>query len=298
MNRCYLCHHQTLTNAFQKFGWTTLRCDNCGLLSLQFRGSYAKFIKEYYDRRFFTGSAKRAGYYNYEGDHYTEGKNMDMYLSGIKKFKPSGNLLDVGCATGLFMLRAEDAGFDVYGVDVSDYAVGIAQKRFGKRVVKSSIEESRFSEGKFDVVTMFDVIEHLKDPRKVLKQVRTFMKDDGMLVINTGDADSLIAKIMGKHWHYFIPPQHFFYFSEKTLTRLLTESGFIVKKVERKGKWVSLRYLFHLARQIQNDIVGQVGFALVGNNTLGRIPIYINLFDNITVYAFKKSVGQKEEKSK
>ena len=293
MSRCYLCKHKTLSGAFTKHGWTTLRCRNCGLLSLEFRGSYAKFIREYYDRRFFTGSDKRAGYCNYEGDRYTEGKNMDMYLSGIKKFKSSGNLLDVGCATGLFMLKAKAEGFNVYGVDVSDYAVEIAQKRFGTRVKRSSIENANFPKGKFDVVTLFDVIEHLKDPREVLGKLRTFLKDDGILVINTGDSGSFIAKFQGENWHYFIPPQHFFYFSQKTLRRLLQQTGFSAKKIEHKGKWLTLRYLFHLARQIQNDVLGHLGFALVGRNILGRIPVHLNLFDNITVYATKDPNGNK-----
>ncbi len=287
MNRCYLCRHQSLSKAFDKLGWTMLFCKNCGLYSLKFSGSYTKFIREYYDKRFFTGSSKRAGYYDYEGDRDTEEKNMTMYIKSIQKLKPSGNLLDVGCATGLFMLKAKQAGFNVCGVDVSEYAVKIAKKRFNKGVIKSSIERVTFPKQKFDVVVMFDLIEHLKDPRKVLERIRIFMKDDGILVINTGDADSFTRRLQGKDWHYFIPPQHFFYFSRKTLDRLLKESGFQVKKIERKGKWLTLRYLFHLARQIQNDTIGHLGFALVARNILGKIPVYLNLFDNMTVYAIK-----------
>jgi len=293
MNRCYLCHNQTLAKAFEKLGWTTLRCEHCGLYRLQFRGSYPQFLKKYYDRKFFTGSDKRAGYFDYEGDRDTEEKNMNMYLNNIKKYKHSGKLLDIGCATGLFMLRAEAVGFDVYGVDVSEYAVSIARQRFGTRVIKSSVEKANYPKEYFDVVTMFDVIEHLKDPRIVLKKVRTLMKDNGILVINTGDVGSFIAWLLGDDWHYFIPPQHFFYFSKKTLERLLEESGFIVKKIERKGKWLTLRYLFHLLRQIQKDIIGHLGFALVSRNILGRIAVYLNLFDNMTIYAFKKFSKQK-----
>ncbi len=286
--KCYLCKNNTASKAFSKQGWNILHCNNCGLYSLDFKGSYFNFIKDYYNKLFFTGSKKRAGYCNYEGDHWAEKKNMLNYLNGIRRFNKKGTLLDIGCATGIFLQEAEKKKFDVYGLDVSSYAIKIAKKRFGGRVKKTSIEKSNFPKNHFDVITMFDVIEHLQDPRKVLLTTSNHLKKGGLLVINTGDVDSITAKIQGKSWHFFIPPQHFFYFSKKTLTNLLEQTGFRVIKIDRKGKWVSFRYLFHLARQIQEDVFGKLGFALVGKNVLGKIPIYLNLFDNITVYAVKE----------
>ena len=286
---CYLCKENSVQAAFKKLGWTILRCQSCRLYSLDFNDSYSKFIREYYNKDFFTGSETRAGYYSYEGDRSAEEKNMRAYLEGIKKFKRSGKLLDVGCATGIFMVEAQKDGFEVYGIDVSDYAVKIAKKRFGKCVKRQSVEKAAYTKKKFDVITMFDVIEHLSDPKKVLDRLAMTLADDGLLVINTGDTESFLAKIQGRDWHFFIPPQHFFYFSEKTLRTLLAKSGFAVIQIDRKGKWLTLRYLFHLARQIQNDIFGKIGFALFGKNRLGRIPLYLNLFDNITVYATKQT---------
>lgn len=292
--RCYSCKKNSVEKAFDKLGWTILKCNNCSLFRLKFTGSYDQFIKRYYSKGFFTGSKDRAGYFSYEGDRKAEGKNMQAYLQGVKRFKSSGKLLDVGCATGLFMLEAKGNGFDVYGVDVSDYAVKIAKSRFGRKVKNSSIEQVSYKSGSFDVITLFDVIEHLKDPIQVLKKLGYYLKDDGIIVINTGDADSLLAKIQGKDWHYFIPPQHFFYFSKNTLTDILEKAGFKVIQVDRKGKWLTLRYLFHLARQIQQDAIGKIGFALVGRIAPGKIPIYLNLFDNITVYAAKQGGKQRK----
>ncbi|OGY18569.1 MAG: hypothetical protein A2900_03085 [Candidatus Chisholmbacteria bacterium RIFCSPLOWO2_01_FULL_50_28] len=287
MSRCYLCHQNFLTKAFDKLGWPILRCGNCGLYTLEFKGSYQKFIREYYNKGFFTGSPKRAGYYNYEGDWLAEELNMRSYVKGIRQFKKEGKVLDVGCATGIFMVEAQKEGFDVYGVDVSDYAIGIARRRFSDRVTMSSIERATFEKNAFDIVTLFDVIEHLNDPRKVLKKLHTIIRKDGLLVLNTGDTGSFLAKIQGKRWHFFIPPQHFFYFSQKNLSQLLTQCGFRVLGIDHKGKWITLRYFFHLARQIQQDPVSKFGFSVFGKIAPGKIPIYINLFDNITVYASK-----------
>lgn len=284
--------------AFNKLGWTIQKCNHCNLYSLKFIGPYQQFLERYYNRKFFTGSKQRAGYYDYEGDRMAEIKNMRAYLKGIMRYKKNGKLLDMGCATGLFLLEAQKEKFDVYGIDVSRYAIGIAKKRFGKRVKLSSIEKSDYEKQEFETITMFDLLEHLKDPRDVLIKTKSILKNDGLLVINTGDTNSFMAKMQGKDWHFFIPPQHFFYFSVSNLKSLLDQAGFKIIKVDRKGKWVSLRYLFHLARQIQNDIFGRIGFALVASNALGRIPIYLNLFDNITVYAVKKANRKREEGAK
>lgn len=290
--KCYLCQHHSVEKAFSKLGWNIDYCKTCKLYTLDFKGSYNNFIRTYYDKKFFTGSKKRAGYCNYEGDRKAEKRNMQNYLKGIQIFKKSGSLLDVGCATGLFMQEAKKERFVVDGLDVSDYAVNIAKKHFGNRVKRANIENVDYKGKKFDVITMFDVLEHLNNPKNVLKKTFKILTKDGILVINTGDTGSLLAKIQGKHWHFFIPPQHFFYFSQNNLSELLKQSGFRIIRVDRKGKWVSIRYLFHLARQIQNDIIGHLGFALVGNNIIGKIPVYLNLFDNITVYAVKEKKGK------
>lgn len=285
--QCYLCRSKKIQVAFKKLGFTIIRCRDCGLFQMDFTGSYSEFIREYYNREFFKGSSNRAGYCDYEGDRAAEEKNMQTYLRGIKRFQTGGTLLDIGCATGLFMLQAQKQGFDVYGIDVSDYATRIAKRRFGKKIKASPVEKARYPENFFDAVTLFDVVEHVQDPRRILTKLHRFLQPDGILVINTGDAGSQLARFQGKDWHFFIPPQHFYNFSRDTLTALLTQSGYQVVRVEKKGKWVSLRYLLHLAKQIQNDFLAKIGLALVKNNRLGRIPLYLNLFDNITVYAKK-----------
>ena len=288
-NRCYLCGFRIPSIAFKKLGWNILQCKSCGVYNLDFAGEYQQFIRTYYDRGFFTGGSNRAGYLSYEGDRKAEDKNMANYLKGVRRFVQSGELLDVGCATGLFMLQAEKAGFTVTGLDVSEYATRIAKRRFTGKIKTESIENALYAPRSFSVITLFDVIEHLEDPRAVLVKLHGYLKKNGILVLNTGDADSLMAKIQGKDWHFFIPPQHFFYFSKKTLTTLLHQAGFRVLAIDRKGKWVTLRYLFHLARQIQQDALAKFGFKLIGGIAPGKIPIYINLFDNITVYAVKKN---------
>lgn len=287
MANCYLCSKNSAVNAFEKAGWVFLKCKNCGLYRLKFSEEDNKLLKGYYDKRFFTGGNKQ-GYFNYEGDSNIINRNMEKFVKQIIKLKEPGNLLDIGCATGLFMIKAKEKGFDAYGIEMSDYAAMIAKKRFGNKVINSSIEKANYRAGKFDVVTMFDLIEHLINPRLVLKKVFKIMKKNGLLVINTGNVESLLARILGRKWHFFAPPQHLFCFSINTLRTLLDQAGFRIEKIERKGKWFSLRYILHIINKTNGNIFTKKLLSLIKNNLIGKIPVYLNLSDNITVYAIKK----------
>jgi len=285
--RCYLCRQRVPTKVFTKYGYDILKCKSCQLLTLKFQQDYRSFISEYYDERFFTGSQDRIGYSNYEGDQLTEAINMKRYLTRISRFKSTGKLLDVGCATGIFLEFAQAKGFDPFGFDVSTYAVTKARHRLKHRIKQAVLSDVTYKPNSFDVITMFDVVEHLKDPRRDLKRLRTFLKDDGVLVINTGDAGSLLAKLMGKNWHFYVPPQHLFFFSQKTLTQLLHRAGYKVIKIEYKGKWLSLRYFLNLVKQIHHSKIANLLHQAVADNIIGKLPLYFNFFDNILIYAQK-----------
>src|SRR5690606_14982360 len=125
--------------AFKKYGYDILKCPRCELYSLKFTQNYNSFINEYYNEEFITGSDNRTGYADYTGDHWPESQNMRRYLKRISRFKTSGSLLDCGCATGLFLEEAQRIGFDVWGFDVSDFAVSKARENLGERVVKASL---------------------------------------------------------------------------------------------------------------------------------------------------------------
>lgn len=285
--RCYLCQQRVPIKAFTKYNFDILQCPHCSLYSLKFQQNYQSFINHYYTEEFFTGSNDRIGYSDYEGDSLAESINMKRYLVRLMHHKKRGRLLDVGCATGIFLQAAKNIGFSPYGFDVSAYAIKKAKQKFGNRVRKTTVAKARYQKNFFDLITMFDVVEHLENPRQDLLNIRQYLKDNGILVINTGDAGSLLAKIQGKHWHFFVPPQHLFFFSRNTLTQLLHQAGFKVVKINYKGKWVSIRYFLNLYRQIHHNKLADSLYQLVSQNRLGTLPLYLNLFDNIIVYAKK-----------
>lgn len=284
---CYLCQSSNISLFFKKQGYRLYRCDNCGLIFLDFRKKYTKFLKEYYNEGYFAGDPTFIAYSDYLGDRGVIVKNLRNYLKEILKYQKDGKLLDVGCAMGFFMEEAERAGFQSYGVDVSSYAIAEAKKKFGKRALLASLSEVNFPPGLFSVVTLFDVIEHLQDPLGDLKKIKKILRDDGLLVIETGDAGSLWARIMGAKWIFYAPPQHLFYFNKITIKRLLKQAGFEVLAVRRKGKWLSLRYVLQLARTSGGSKLANFIYKMVKNCFLGRLPLYIKLWDNMVVLAKK-----------
>lgn len=157
----------------------------------------------------------------------------------IKKRIPSGRILDVGCNIGVFLDAAADAGFEAEGIELSDWARGQAGKR---HVVYGDTLDTLAFEGRYDAVTLWGVIEHLQDPAAVMRQVHKALKPGGYVFIYTGDVDSVLAKIMGRRWYWYMG-MHLMYFSGATLKRMLAKIGFSDFRYERHTSYFALSSL-------------------------------------------------------
>ncbi len=286
-NRCIVCNSLPKF-AFKKHGFTLFHCSHCGLYRTILPFSYRQFLKHYYTKAYFTGNPTRAGYANYQDDSAVIRRNALDYLRLINRHRlPGRQLLDVGCATGIFLSEAQRQGFEVFGIDVSAYATSQAKKVFNHQVKLATLSTAKFSPRSFDLITMFDVFEHLHDPKKDLRRCYQLLKPGGLLVINTGNTDSFLARLENQHWHFFIPPQHLYFYSSTNLKKLLSLHGFKTLKVYTTGKHISLRYLWHLMRTINHSPLADTLYRLFHNTFIGRLSPYINLYDNITLIAKK-----------
>ena len=265
-----------------------VRCTKCGLFKTNVNEPYLKLIKRYYSKGYFTGSSSRTAYPDYEGDHEVDAKNFQHYLDEILKFKDRGRLLDIGCATGGLMRVAEKNSFEVFGNDASVFAVGQAKKRFGGRVKNGDFARLRYRKDFFDVVTMFDVVEHLQNPKASLSKIHRILKPKGLLALTTGDSRSLTSRLMGKHWFFFLPPQHLWVFDRNNLQDLLMRERFKVLKVKYVGRSMSLRHLFHLQRTAYPNIVSKYLYHVFSSSTLSKREIYLNFFSTMLILAQKQ----------
>jgi SAM-dependent methyltransferase len=137
------------------------------------------------------------------------------------------SILDVGCATGLF-LAAGDERWQKSGVELSAHAAQFARDRFGLTVYQGTLEEATLAANSFDVITMWDVLEHVHDPLRTLNCVRALLRPDGIFVARVPNLDAWDARLWGRYWAGLDQPRHLFVPDEATLSRLLSAAGFTV----------------------------------------------------------------------
>ena len=149
-----------------------------------------------------------------------------LRVQKLWKYRTSGNLIDVGCANGAFMLVAEDHGFDVEGVDLSHE--GLASMQLKPLVRIGELNRVGFQRRYADVITFNDSFEHFIDPLVALKAAHGILKRTGILVIEIPDMGSADAKERREKFKHVKPHEHLWYFSATQLRDLLEANGFTV----------------------------------------------------------------------
>ncbi len=227
---CILCKHAQYEKMFrvERLGkrFAIVRCKNCGLV---FQHPFPKNINGLYDDAYFSGHGFDATV-DYQKEIKTPGWRTQfnrLRLHYLEAKAPGKKLLDVGCAFGFFLSVAKKQGWDVHGVELSPHAAKGAQRPLGKdRIHQGTLEDAPFKKNSFDCITLFDVIEHVPDPMQTIASAYELLGKEGIVVIETANVDSLVAKIRKEHWTYFLLG-HLHYFSRKTLRQALTQAGFL-----------------------------------------------------------------------
>lgn len=153
-----------------------------------------------------------------------------------------GALLDVGTAAGAFVAAARKAGWDASGCEPNRWLAEFGARHYGITIRQGSVFDQNYTPGSFDVVTLWDVIEHTPDPVAVVRHCRTLLKPDGLLVINYPDIGSWIARTLKRKWLFLISV-HLFYFDRRTMRRLLEQQGFEVIRTRPHWQWLQLDYV-------------------------------------------------------
>ena len=143
-----------------------------------------------------------------------------------------GQLLDVGCATGIFLDGMRQLGWDVKGIEPSAHAAAYARDRFQLSVFEGGIEEAPYDDATFDVITLWDVLEHLHDPLAALDQLRRWLRPGGLLVISIPNPDSLEARLFKSYWIGWDLPRHLNLFRPARLREILARTRFDTLKIE------------------------------------------------------------------
>jgi len=183
-------------------------------------------------------------------------------------------LLDVGCATGQFLAEMRRyPGWQVYGVEPNHIAANFARQAFGLDVHPGDLVSAAYADSYFDVVTLWDVLEHLHNPQETLIEIRRILKPDGYLILRTPTLDSWDAQIFGSYWAGLDTPRHLVVFSRHTLTRLLAQTGFRLHHLRTGGGSyfiVLLSLSFWLDEAVSNTNLRRA-FMKIANNLAIRL---------------------------
>ena len=135
-------------------------------------------------------------------------------------------LLDVGCGAGLYLDYLKSKGYSVEGIELSPWGYNIAKNKLGLKVHNDLIENLEPPRDKFDVITLYDVLEHTTNPNKFLQELKKWLKKDGMVMFNVPNIDSAISKSTKELWNKLCPPDHTFHFNAKSVSYLLNKNGY------------------------------------------------------------------------
>ncbi|MCC6182967.1 MAG: class I SAM-dependent methyltransferase [Bacteroidia bacterium] len=222
---CCVCNNSTPSDfrkLYEKDDYTVLECNKCSFT----------FIPPYF--------RKQVKYDNYKDEKVTEAvRNGNNYVKFerhklrynlIKKYKPNGSLFDLGAGWGHFMLTGKTLGYEVYGIEISEQPF-----LYSKHDLKLPVEHIDFfkmsEDRKFDIITMWDVLEHIDKADDVIKKCARITNPNGFIVIQVPQIDSYFAKKHRDNWK-MMSIDHVNYFGKKTITQLLKNNGYEVKTIK------------------------------------------------------------------
>ena len=275
--------------AYLKDGFEIVRCPSCGLVSRAHMPA-AEELSAIYTDAYFASAANDAnvgatGYLDYIADEELHRVNARKRLVHLRKHAPPGRLLDVGCAAGFFLDEAKRAGWTPRGIELAPSMAAWARERLGLPVEHVSFADAEIEQHAYDVITMWDYLEHSVDPSADLRRAHQLLKPGGILAVSTGDIGSLAARLSGSRWHLLTPRHHNVFFQPHTLRRMLEQARFSVVSVAHAPSWYSLQYLVHKLRtMIDRPALTSVADRLQGGR-IGRIQIPVNLWDIMVVVA-------------
>ena len=244
-----------------------VRCRRCGLQYVTPRLNSAVVIDGYanaVDETFVSQAAGRE-------------RTFFRCLDVVQKVwrKPPGRILDIGAANGSFLKVARDAGWEVSGCEPNRWMVEWCRQNYDLVLTAGTVFDGKYASASFDVVTLWDVLEHTPDPMAVLQECQRLLLPGGLLVVNYPDIGSLVARAMGRKW-VFLLSIHYFYFTPTTIRRALHEVDMRPLIIKRHFQTLELDYILFRATPYAG-VIAKTLRKLVNALRLGRqfVPYWV-----------------------
>ncbi len=247
-----------------------VRCVNCDLVYMNPRDKNVSALYEAAEDLFYFSSAE-----DRQASFEQDIKELHRVLrieSGEGK-----KILDVGCSYGFFMDVAKRNRWEVYGCELSKKHAAFAKKNLNN-VCSKDIDSCGFPEEFFDVVVLYDVLEHVPSPKIFLQKIASHTKPDGTIVVVTPNFSSISARVMGGFWPN-ITRMHLYYFTPHTIRKLFMKSGFTSVKCARHKRIASFGAIIKWLRKF--PALYSVMNILLGNKILRGFKITLSIGDSV-----------------
>jgi 2-polyprenyl-3-methyl-5-hydroxy-6-metoxy-1,4-benzoquinol methylase len=259
---------QELVDKFRSSGDELLidrlvKCRRCGLIYINPRIKQEMVLKSYSegtDENFISQAKYREN-------------TFFKALKYIEKFthKKKGRVYDIGTAGGSFLAAAKKRGWEVHGSEPNKWLCEWCKKNYGIKIFPGDIFAHHFSSEYFDLVTLWDVLEHVGNPTKNLKEINRILKPNGLLVVNYPDIGSWLSRLMAKKW-IFLLSVHLFYFNRRTIKKMLNKEGFKIIKIKPHFQTLSLGYLMFRMKTYSN-LLHKIGMPVIKIIGIGNLQI-------------------------
>ena len=221
LENCPICGKQEFKNflvvtdnAVSKESFVIVECENCSFKFTNPRPDEASIGAYYESDEYISHSNIKTGIIN-RAYHMVRSITTRQKVDLINRYTPAkGNLLDYGCGTGIFLTAAKNDGWEIRGVEPNPKARAIASEQTGEIIAKSLDE----IEGeKFEVITLWHVLEHIHRLNQTLEQILSLLQEDGTLIIAVPNADSHDALQYRENWAAYDVPRHLYHFTQPTM---------------------------------------------------------------------------------
>ena len=258
-----------------------VQCARCGVIFYP-HGLAPHEAEALYSEDYFSGQE----YLDYLSDRTVHRMNFRARARGLRRFLPRGStLFEIGCAYGLF-LEVAHRDWTVSGCDISHDAC-----RYGRDVLGLDVQQGDFLDldlepGAVDAFVLWDTIEHLDDPAACLERAYELLPPGGILALTTGDIGSALARRQGPRWRQIHPPTHLWYFSQATISQMLSRIGFEIERVRSPGLWRSLGQIVYSLASLGKPGPSAL-YRFCTRVGLARVPVWMQTFDLMFVVARK-----------
>ena len=225
--KTYNQHGKTLLQHKEKFSYC--RCTNCQTVFL----TGVAFTKNYYQQYYTFPEVTEQSSIKNKLEKFLNKKGITKKIAVIEELvdnhKGKIHLLDIGCGAGDFLASLDNKKYNAVGIEKDKKEYTICKQK-NLTVYNADIYNHNFAGEKFDVITLWHVIEHIPDPHKLLKKVKTLLKKNGVLIMATPNADSLGFKYAKEKWFHLDAPRHIILYGKKGMEELSIRNGLDIKK--------------------------------------------------------------------